>query len=997
MPVLDQKTRYDSDEDPIVDPQHSLSGDELEQLELKPASEDLENENYSTEESPEQKEQSQVDKNMPDTGDWNTDLGDKQRPKINRKRIASGGAAAGLLAGGMFGLMTVMPNLRLESYMSRINKKAFGIAENAVEARAGHLFRMYLSKKLLSFDDKCGNVVSSKCRGNFSKSGIASSLFEGWSEKNFEGRLFNKLGYKIEYNKKGGDSPFYRLIPIDGKEGGKNPIDLTLTKLSDPDFLNNAGGNELGKEFRKLLKQESKMLSVMDRISIRRGLKKKYDIDTWCFLACDKKDNLKKKKVNAKTRFQKAMIKHIVYKFSGKYGIYFDCLTKTSGGTCTYADLNKKGITKVEKETVEELLEKADKFAGEAGDTLSQRLAKQITSKIAEKLFGESAGKAASSAVPVVGQVYAALSAVDLADQLYAKLERNELSQMAADLNASQYAQYYTSMRSANDELKSHNLTLEEAGAMMEPFMGAEESLVYQANNPVQNNILTHILGGSKAYAATAISSEPYKCADDKPIPEGNLVCEEKKVARKYFIDRWTDNPIFSGTMDALLFNYRAGQGADCKVTCPRWYVHGSLSAINWGIDKASGALLDGALALAGKTPGVNSLITFIQGKMMELMNFIFKLIFPMVISLDSPARELLDGLFAGADVVASEFAKGGYDDSGESYGLGGKALTSTETAAILKEQAEQADYEYNQKKFLAQASDLSRPDSLGTQIVMSTPESLDKIPQTISSNIASLFNGSLINNLVSSLFESRPVYAAVSEATINNPFGVTKYGIPLDDPSLSIDPDELTPEECERFKKERKDSEAPNNITGFPEYSKIDPCLLTQVAAESAGSLFTDAYDKGKSGESQSMESSEPLPGGVVTEADTKVTASGGGIRLHKSIVDKADEMLAAAAADGVSLTGGGWRSGDQQIALRKKNCGANWQTASAGSCNPPTAIPGTSNHEKGLAIDFDNMCFPAATCKGNLGYEWLIANAEKYGFFKLSSEAWHWSVDGK
>jgi hypothetical protein len=112
----------------------------------------------------------------------------------------------------------------------------------------------------------------------------------------------------------------------------------------------------------------------------------------------------------------------------------------------------------------------------------------------------------------------------------------------------------------------------------------------------------------------------------------------------------------------------------------------------------------------------------------------------------------------------------------------------------------------------------------------------------------------------------------------------------------------------------------------------------------------------------------------------------------------DAVNRMLSAANSAGVHLgPGNGFRDAAEQINLRRRNCGgeANIYNPNA-SCSPATALPGTSNHELGLAIDFGNMCFPGATCGGNPRYDWLAANAGTFGISKLSSEAWHWSVDG-
>ena len=81
-------------------------------------------------------------------------------------------------------------------------------------------------------------------------------------------------------------------------------------------------------------------------------------------------------------------------------------------------------------------------------------------------------------------------------------------------------------------------------------------------------------------------------------------------------------------------------------------------------------------------------------------------------------------------------------------------------------------------------------------------------------------------------------------------------------------------------------------------------------------------------------------------------------------------------------------------QIAVRKANCGPTaydiYEKPSK-ECSPPTAIPGTSQHEKGLAIDFESCDTKPAAC-----FKWLATNAKTYGFKNLPSEPWHWSTTG-
>jgi hypothetical protein len=123
-------------------------------------------------------------------------------------------------------------------------------------------------------------------------------------------------------------------------------------------------------------------------------------------------------------------------------------------------------------------------------------------------------------------------------------------------------------------------------------------------------------------------------------------------------------------------------------------------------------------------------------------------------------------------------------------------------------------------------------------------------------------------------------------------------------------------------------------------------------------------------------------------------------GITVHGDIAYEVGALVRAARADGLVLAGGGYRDPDRQIALRHQNCGTSsyaiYQMPSS-QCSPPTARPGTSLHERGLAIDF--------TCNGalirshsNPCYQWLAAHAANYGLHELRSgaEPWHWSTTG-
>jgi LAS superfamily LD-carboxypeptidase LdcB len=141
------------------------------------------------------------------------------------------------------------------------------------------------------------------------------------------------------------------------------------------------------------------------------------------------------------------------------------------------------------------------------------------------------------------------------------------------------------------------------------------------------------------------------------------------------------------------------------------------------------------------------------------------------------------------------------------------------------------------------------------------------------------------------------------------------------------------------------------------------------------------------------------PGPIGPRTGGYPAVSCPGGGsITVDGSLAHNLQAMLLTAWRDGVNLCGGGYRDRDQQVRLRIQHCGSSEYAIyemPSGSCSPPTAIPGTSMHERGLAIDFQcagqSMSGRSSPC-----FAWMAAHAAAFGLFNLPSEPWHWSVDG-
>jgi septal ring factor EnvC (AmiA/AmiB activator) len=147
----------------------------------------------------------------------------------------------------------------------------------------------------------------------------------------------------------------------------------------------------------------------------------------------------------------------------------------------------------------------------------------------------------------------------------------------------------------------------------------------------------------------------------------------------------------------------------------------------------------------------------------------------------------------------------------------------------------------------------------------------------------------------------------------------------------------------------------------------------------------------------------SAPAGGGGSTISSSGSTSTvscpnGGSITVASSIGEQVRNLMSLAGSQGVDICGWGWRDPEQQIQLRREHCGTSnyaiYEMPSS-QCSPPTARPGRSMHEQGLAIDF-NCNGGGSVRRGNTCWNFLAAHANAHGLYNLPSEPWHWSTNG-
>jgi hypothetical protein len=378
---------------------------------------------------------------------------------------------------------------------------------------------------------------------------------------------------------------------------------------------------------------------------------------------------------------------------------------------------------------------------------------------------------------------------------------------------------------------------------------------------------------------------------------------------------------------------------------------------------------------------------------------------------------------------------------------MGGIALGGTETQAQLKQHEAEQKKEFQKKNLASRMFDPREKRSL----IASTVRSSNTSPSKAVSNLASGFMNS--TKLLSNIFS---VFTSKVNAQADEPYewDFPIYGVPsqiLDDPAYEnpYENAELAAElfegdqgqqyidkakDCFGVDIRRLPVEGGREVWSVLPDEEVNPTEDSYTAADCGNvgedqnwarvlvfvfdtSLVTivDCY-QGNQEACQIMiyglpeeEDSGPVPTNPGGCPDTEMRITEGavaneiasgivtveGTEVHGCIAEQFGRMVAAARNDGVDISGGGgYRSLQEQINLRRSNCGTSDYAIyemPSGNCSPPTARPGFSQHERGLAIDFRNCSSHGTAC-----WQWLNANAAPFGFLPFSREPWHWSTSG-
>jgi LAS superfamily LD-carboxypeptidase LdcB len=213
---------------------------------------------------------------------------------------------------------------------------------------------------------------------------------------------------------------------------------------------------------------------------------------------------------------------------------------------------------------------------------------------------------------------------------------------------------------------------------------------------------------------------------------------------------------------------------------------------------------------------------------------------------------------------------------------------------------------------------------------------------------------------------------------TIDHNFNNNKWTTKIAGQTLNIRFDELTEEQKQKLKPKNKPNLPPSE---------------TKSNIKSTGSKKNIEGITYKNGEIPTNKL-RPILNESKYNNPSVNKSDGSRVRLFEDASLSLDRLLIAAEHANIKLKiNSAYRTYDDQLRVWNTNCS---NAVGTGKCIPKkgknlTAIPGTSNHGYGLAIDFA-IANGKLISENNIEYKWLIQNASRFGFKRIASEAWHW-----
>jgi hypothetical protein len=972
-------------------------------------------------------------KKQPNDDGWSFKRFRQRRKTIMMATLISSIVIAVLV--GMFGLLG---SLKLDSLMSNIDAKTFARLQGVEDRRSMAWMQAYMEMRLMDMGNN-PDMTPGKEQNMLFRSGRVSTgnpigdWYRTLRTSKFEQDVFEKNGIKFMsvFTPDGKVRPGY--VDINGVKS-EIPIekltdsDITKLQRGDPATLNKYH-DYIGSEFfnndkearraiRQVVNDNTRNWQVFKRRHIRKDIQNMVGVRDWRFFE-NTRNKIDEKKINIRNKIIDKAVPD-----STKSGKFIKCLFGIS--ECSFSEDPANPENEADG-VLDDSVTNQEGYDEQTKDNKVVPSAEKVDLGPAADLVK----KIASGAVPVLD----ALNIVQLLDSfshIDNAIHHHLISKGVEVAKGVQAMGVYQVFETARDQIKSGDANSAEVNKFMQLIGPATASegwtkVVQGEGDPSKQS------AGSQAYCsdenqkkiandATLASQQfAYSCPTQK-IGSSNNAAELESAYNNYM------GPIVGPILSA----YNSVRHVP---------VFGKLvDFLNRVTGKLTSLLTDTIIKTLGVQGDLKQLMGYVAGKLATFLG-------AGPIPLGSSGNTMMNWVVQGAAYTAESSARSN----------GASLTTSQSKATAMATLAQYTSDQAAQQSLYDKVASLSNPDSLGSKSVMAFSNlnlssfsnlfsNFGQIFKTIGSTLtlpfshklgaaapdgyagaqfagiqtfdfpqecdqmdpltANPWDGTNIQQVLPNVSQSELTWDLVTDSSKWYPFVFSK----LSDDQRK-DPDSITEKIYNCHLLDTSVSGSLGYLYGYTDdngLNESDGSTTGTVPTDTAGSTLDmanifqpsdniscapgtkdlgiqDGYHEGQvvkiricavpTIHSTSQESNDGF--GVI--------GADGGVVVNSRVSGAVLAMAAAAKASGITLTA---NSGFRTMSHQQSLCPCDGVTV---------AIPGTSNHQMGLAIDFGGG-LPATPgpIAGNAFWNWLSANASKFGYQNYPREAWHWSPTG-
>lgn len=685
-----------------------------------------------------------------------------------------GGLTIGISGLLVAAFMAILP-MKIEAFIQNISKKVDAVPEYAVKQRANYLVTHAIAVRMFQMSNPGHDLVF--CKSGTVGCSLTRTYTTNFIEKKYDLKM-TKDGHKIS------------ITPNGRTQLGGKATSWTIEIPDSPNPADSIKKIENNKEMKQHIRSyvsekidKKGFGGTIKRYLARKILMRKYGVTKWRGF-----EKTQKKLSDLKTTIKSKMIKNTIGRISQRMGLYFGCINGGSTETCA------KTINEIHGDSPNGDAAK-QKYLGEgepSGDETEKALSKFFSKQIIKSAGG------VAGLVVLGDMLFTALSGVD----------NGSLDIVAQDMVANVDTGYAfgddTGIVTNAEKVMAGDGNMAVLGQLSQTLDGATNSPLMRVDNGITSPQFAALTGGA-SHSMSCNSSFENK---PQPIPKGQLVCNNQKFVRGY----------------SKMLHDIPGLGA--IFTFADYYAHSApgkaIHKIITTVGKVTGWIIE-------HTPGVSALMKKIgamfSGVLKAFMSFIFD---PPPAGVGAGGGNNYVALRGALTNSSNQTMVQGVDDQGKAMGGAGTVLSTSQVAAIQKQQMNDTATSHTA---LASLFSPYVEGSLTQQFILT-------VPTQPSSMLASLLS------LPSSIFASlapQNAYAAVNSATLANPMGLIQYGYAKNSPVFKANPDKYTQAYCDKSAAAREASltmpDQMDHKYAVPVYTKSDPCALEKMAV---GTLLT-------------------------------------------------------------------------------------------------------------------------------------------------------------